>query len=277
MNISTQKKLHNGIIMPVPGFGVFRMDEDQTLHAVGWALEAGYRHIDTARYYKNERAVGRAVKASGLPREDLFVTTKLWNDDIRSGRQKAAFEESLRDLDMDYVDLYLIHWPVGDIMETWKAMEDIFASGKAKAVGVSNFQPHHIDALLEKSSLVPAVNQIEIHPYLSQQELVDYNAQHGIATQAWSPIGGQNNVGPEVKKDPVILRLAEKHGKTPVQIILRWHVQRGVVPLPKSVNRDRIDANRRIFDFSLTDADMREIATLNRNLRTGADPDHVNF
>lgn len=274
MDISSTITLHNGGAMPRLGFGVFRASVKDAETSVRWALEAGYRHIDTAKIYGNEAAVGRAVKGSGLMREHIFVTTKLWNADMRAGRQMAAFEESLNELGMDYVDLYLIHWPVENFVESWKILEEIHASGRAKAIGVSNFQPHHLDTLLQTAQIVPAVNQVESHPYLTQKPLMDYCAQKGIVCEAWGPLGGQ---GAQIMAEQTIGDIADKHGKTPAQVILRWDLQRGIVPLPKSVHRERIFSNAELYDFALDDEDMRAIEAMNRDQRLGADPDNFSF
>jgi 2,5-diketo-D-gluconate reductase A len=263
--------LNNGIDMPRIGFGVFRIPEDETMSAVLSAIEAGYRSIDTASLYGNETAVGRAIASSGLPRADLFVTTKLWNDDQGYDSSFAAFDSSLTRLGLDYIDLYLIHWPVpakGAYVDTWRALEDICASGRARAVGVSNFQPWHLQPILDGRSVVPAVNQVELHPNLQQQEVRAFDRAHGIVTEAWSPLarGG-------VLADPVITALSRRHGKTPAQIVLRWHIELGNVVVPKSITLSRIEENIDIFDFALTADEMATIGRLDRGARTGPDPD----
>ena len=274
MDITTKKTLNNGVQMPILGYGVFLADNEETERGVLWALEAGYRHIDTAAYYGNEKAVGKAVKSSGLKRNEVFVTTKLWNQDQRDKRQREAFEKSLDELGLEYVDLYLIHWPVSNFPETWNILEDILKSGKAKAIGVSNFQPRHLDKLAETATVTPAVNQVESHPLLTQKPLIEYCAKKGIACQAWSPLGGK---GARILDEKTIKDLADKHGRTPAQIVLRWDLQRGITPLPKSVHQERIISNARLFDFSLGDDDMAVIDAMNKNKRGGPDPDHVDF
>jgi len=265
--------LNNGLKMPWLGFGVFQTKEgDEVIRSVKWALEAGYRSIDTAMIYRNERGVGRAIKDSGVPREEIFLTTKLWNDDIRARRAMRAFDESLRRLDVDYVDLYLIHWPVEGRQEAWKAMENIYESGRAKAIGVSNFMVEHLEDFLPECKVVPAVNQVEFHPFLVQPHLLQYCQEHKIQLEAWSPIAkGQ------VMDSPNIQEIAKKYDKTPVQITLRWELQHGVVTIPKSVHKERIVANCQTFDFELSDEDMADLDALDKGHRTGPDPLNFNF
>lgn len=274
MKLESTRELNNGIRMPWLGFGVWKIDNAKTEQSVRWAVEAGYRHIDTAKIYGNEQGVGRGVRSCGIPREELFITTKLWNDDMRAGKQMQAFEKSLADLDMEYVDLYLIHWPVSNFTESWKVLERILDSGRARAIGVCNFQPRHLDTLLAEAKVVPAVNQVESHPHLTQKTVIAYCKEKGIACQAWSPLGGQ---GAPLLKDPVITELAEKHGKDPAQIILRWDLQRGVTPLVKSENQGRIISNTQLFDFSLSDGEIASIDSLDQHKRYGPDPDNFNF
>lgn len=274
MNLQSTRTLNNGIEMPWLGFGVWKIDDDNTAQSVQWAIEAGYRHIDTAAIYGNEQGVGKGVHNSGIPREQLFITTKLWNEDIRAGREMQAFEESLKKLAMDYVDLYLIHWPVENFQRSWKVMEDILASGRAKAIGVCNFQPHHLDTLLADARVIPAINQIESHPYLTQQPLLKYCADKGIACQAWSPLGGS---GAPLLEDEKIIELAQKHSKTPAQIVLRWDLQRQVTPLIKSANQQRIKSNTELYDFSLSEEEMAVLNGLNQNKRFGPDPENFDF
>jgi 2,5-diketo-D-gluconate reductase A len=267
--------LNNGVEIPQLGFGVFQIKPEDTVKATTSALEIGYRHIDTAQMYGNEREVGLAVRESGIPREDVFVTSKLNNNRLERDDILRAFDQTMSDLGFDYLDLFLIHWPlpgVGDYLETWKAMERMLEGGKVRAIGVSNFKQHHLDRLLDATSVVPAVNQIEIHPYLTQDDLRQYDREHGIATEAWSPIaqGG-------VLKDPVLVRIAERVGRSTAQVTLRWHLQRGDIVFPKSVKRERMQENFELFDFELTDADMRDITALNRDERTGPDPDTFNY
>lgn len=263
--------LNNGVKMPQIGFGVFRIPEGETMSAVLSAIEAGYRGIDTASLYGNETAVGRAVARGGLPREQLFITTKLWNDDQGYVSTFRAFDESLRRLGLDYVDLYLIHWPVpakSAYLDTWKAFEEIRASGRARAIGVSNFQPWHLQPILDRRGIVPAVNQVELHPAFQQQEVRAFDWAHGIVTEAWSPLAQG-----DILADPVITALSRRYGKTPAQIVLRWHIELGNVVTPKSVTLSRIRENIDIFDFSLADEDVAAIRALDRGARTGPDPD----
>lgn len=266
--------LNNGVPMPQLGFGVFQVPEEETARAVTTALEAGYRSVDTATAYGNERAVGRALAASGLPREELFVTTKLWNSDQGYDSTLAAFDTSLAKLGLDQLDLYLIHWPTParDLyVETWKAMEKLLVDGRVRAIGVSNFQPAHLTRLLDEGGVVPAVNQIELHPGLQQAELRDFHARHGIVTEAWSPLAQGASL-----KDPLITGIADRYGKSPAQVVLRWHVQLGNVVIPKSVTPARIKENIDVFDFALTEDDMAAIARLDEGHRTGPDPDTFN-
>lgn len=275
MDIKSTKKLNNGVEIPRLGLGVFRTaDGAETINAIKWAVEDGYIHIDTAKVYGNEKGVGDGVRACGVPRAKIFVTTKLWNQDQRDHRQRAGFDESLKTLGMDYVDLFLIHWPVDNFVESWKVMEEIYAEGKAKAIGVSNFKEHHLDTLLEKAKIVPAVNQIEMHPYMTQNNMIDYCVAKGIAVEAWSPLGGQGN---DVMADPVLKGIAAKLGKTPAQVIIRWHLQRDVIVIPKSIRKERIKENCSVYDFDLSKEDMEAITGLNKNRRNGSDPDNFNF
>lgn len=269
-------KLNNGVEIPSVGLGVFRLEDNkEAQRVVETALSVGYRHIDTAMIYQNEPAVGKAIKASGVPREEIFVTTKLWNDDQRSGKVKEAFEASLERLGFDYIDLYLIHWPVKDkIQQTWKIFEEIYKTGKARAVGVSNFKAHHLEALKNVSNLIPAVNQIELHPYLIQQADLDYCNKAGIKVEAWSPFAA-NKTG--LFEEKLLTGLAEKYSKSPAQIILRWDYQRGIIIIPKSANEGRMKENMNIFDFELTDAEIQQINSLNKDQRVGSDPDTFNF
>ncbi|MDR3033617.1 MAG: aldo/keto reductase [Kitasatospora sp.] len=266
--------LNNGVEMPQLGFGVFQVPDEETTAAVATALEAGYRSIDTAAVYGNERGVGKALAASGLPREELFVTTKLWNADQGHDATLRAFDASLDKLGLEYVDLYLIHWPTParDLYaESWKAIERLAAEGRIRAAGVSNFQPAHLTRLIEAGGLVPAVNQVELHPGLQQAELRAFHAAHGIATEAWSPLAQG-----AVLDDPAITAIAARTGKSPAQVVLRWHLQLGNLVIPKSVTPARIRQNLDVFDFALTADDMAAIAATDRDLRTGPDPDQFN-
>ncbi|MCX4800010.1 MULTISPECIES: aldo/keto reductase [unclassified Streptomyces] len=267
-------KLNNGVEIPQLGFGVFQVPDDQTTAAVSAALEAGYRSIDTAAIYGNETGVGRALTASGLPREDLFVTTKLWNAEQGYDSTLRAFDASLAKLGLDRIDLYLIHWPTParDLyLDSWRAIERLAADGRIGAAGVSNFQPAHLQRLLDNSELVPAVNQVELHPGLQQAELRAFHAEHGIATEAWSPLAQG-----AVLSDPAITTIAERTGKSPAQVVLRWHLQLGNIVIPKSVTPSRIRQNLDVFGFQLTDEDMAAIAATDRDLRTGPHPDQFN-
>jgi 2,5-diketo-D-gluconate reductase A len=265
--------LNNGVRMPQLGFGVFQVGDDEARAAVATALECGYRSIDTAALYGNEHGVGVAVSASGIPREELFVTTKLWNADQGAGRVLPAFERSIDKLGLDYVDLYLIHWPVPSrdrFVETWEAFQGLYAEGRMRAIGVSNFTPPQLTRLLEETAVVPAVNQVELHPGFQQPELRAFHRAHGIATEAWSPLGQGAAL-----THPVITRLAERHEKTPAQVVLRWHLDLGNVVIPKSVTPGRIRENFSVFDFALTPEDARQIAGLESGHRIGPDPDVV--
>ncbi|MFE6871392.1 aldo/keto reductase [Kitasatospora sp. NPDC057692] len=267
-------KLNNGVEIPQLGFGVFQVPDDRTTAAVASALEAGYRSIDTAAIYGNEAGVGRALAEGGVPREDLFITTKLWNADQGYDETLRAFDASLAKLGLETVDLYLIHWPTparDRYLDSWRAIERLAAEGRIRAAGVSNFQPAHLQRLLDNSELVPAVNQVELHPGLQQAELRAFHAQHGIATEAWSPLAQG-----AVLDDPAITAIAERTGKSPAQVVLRWHLQLGNIVIPKSVTPARIRQNLDVFDFELTGADMDAIAGTDRGLRTGPHPDQFN-
>jgi 2,5-diketo-D-gluconate reductase A len=263
--------LNNGVGIPQLGYGVFRVADDATEQAVLAALECGYRSIDTASLYGNEAGVGRAVAASGLPRGELFVTTKLWNDDQGYESTFPAFEASLGRLRLDYVDLYLIHWPkpaMDRYVETWRAFEKLYADERVRAIGVSNFQIAHLERLIAETQVVPAVNQVELHPQLRQEQLRRFHAEHGIATEAWGPLGQGNALA-----DPVIAAVAAGHGRSPAQVVLRWHLQLGNVVIPKSTTPSRIRENLDVFDFALSDAEMATIGSLDTGTRFGPDPD----
>jgi diketogulonate reductase-like aldo/keto reductase len=266
--------LNNGLEMPWLGFGVFKMSDGQEVEqAIHHALEAGYRNIDTATVYRNEHGVGKAIRESGVPREDIFLTTKVWNSDQRAQRTLAAFEESLERLGTKYVDLYLVHWPVkGCYQETWKVMEEIYQSGRAKSIGVSNFMIHHLEDLLSNSQIVPAVNQVEFHPLLLQPELLKFCQEHKIQVEAWSPL-----MQGQIITETTIQRLAEKYHKTTAQIALRWNLQHEVVTIPKSTRPNRIVGNAQIFDFELSLEDMNLLDALDAGKRVGPDPNNFNF
>jgi diketogulonate reductase-like aldo/keto reductase len=271
-----QFKLNNGIMIPAIGLGVFRLeDARQAQETIETALALGYRHIDTAMIYGNERAVGLAIKNSGIAREDIFVTTKLWNDDQRSGKVDEAIDGSLKRLGLDYVDLYLVHWPVKSTYAAiWEKMEKVYHDGKSRSIGVSNYHQHHLDDLLKIAEITPAVNQIECYPYLTQEPLIQYCRQKGIYPEAWGPLGaGKSDIFP----NPVIAGIAAKHGKTPAQVVIRWHLERGVIAIPKSANRDRQQENLSAGDFRLSAEEVEQISALNKNQRLGADPDNFNF
>lgn len=273
-NIQDCTVLNNGVKMPWFGLGVFQVHEGTAVeNSVKWALETGYRSIDTAAIYGNERGVGNAIRESGIPREEIFLTTKAWNEDQRKKRVPEAFEESLNRLKTEYVDLYLIHWPVkGCYQKTWKVMEEIYQSGRAKAIGVSNFLIHHLQDILEDCEIVPAVNQIECHPYLRQPKLLAFCKEHHIQVEAWAPL-----MQGRIISVSDVQTLAEKYQKTPVQIVLRWDIQHQIVTIPKSVHKERIEANAQIFDFELSDEDMALLDALDAGQRVGPDPDNFNF
>jgi diketogulonate reductase-like aldo/keto reductase len=266
--------LNNGVKMPWLGFGVFQVDDGSEVEgAVKAALNTGYRSIDTAAAYKNERGVGKAIRDSGIPREEIFLTTKVWNSDQRKRRPLDAFEESLDRLGVEYVDLYLVHWPVeGFYQDTWGAMEEIYGSGRAKSVGVSNFMIPHLEKILADCQVVPAVNQVEFHPYLFQEDLLAYCRDHEIQLEAWSPL-----MKGRIIDDPTLLSIAEKHHKTPAQVSLRWVLQHQVVAIPKSVHPNRIAENAGVFDFSLSEEDMSTLDGLGADGRVGPDPFNFDF
>jgi 2,5-diketo-D-gluconate reductase A len=264
--------LNTGAAMPQLGFGVFQVHPRDTEAVVATALEAGYRSIDTAAMYRNEDGVGRAVAASGIARDELFVTTKLDNPTHRSGDVERAFEQSLQRLGLDCVDLYLIHWPLpaaDRYVQVWSTLAKFAEDGRARAIGVSNFQIAHLQRLLDETEIVPAVNQVELHPYLTQEPLRRFHAEHGIVTEAWSPLGQ----GGELLAEPTITGIAEKYGITPAQVVLRWHLQLGTVAIPKSVTPARIRSNLDVLGFELADDDVDAISALNANRRLGPDPD----
>jgi diketogulonate reductase-like aldo/keto reductase len=274
LNLQSRVKLHNGVEMPWFGLGVYKAQEGgEVEQAVRTALACGYRSIDTAAFYQNEEGVGRAIKDSGVPRDEVFVTTKVWNTDQGYESTLRAFEESRRKLGLDVIDLYLIHWPVpGKFRDTWRALEKLYKDGYVRAIGVSNFHIHHLENLFEVCEIRPMVNQVEYHPYLTQKPLKAFCEQHQIRLEAWSPL-----MRGRVLDDPVITEIARAHGKTPAQVVLRWDLQNGVITIPKSVHEDRIRSNADIFDFELSAEEMARIDALNRNERCGPDPDNFNF
>lgn len=274
MNLESKATLHNGVKMPWVGLGVYKMKNDQeVVNAVKSALEIGYRSIDTAQFYDNEEGVGQAIKESGIPREEIFVTTKIWNTHQGYDLTLKTFEKSLEKLGMDYVDLYLVHWPVpGKYKETWKALEHLYEQKKVRAIGVSNFLIHHLEDLFQEAEIKPMVNQVEFHPQLFQKDLLNFCNEHQILLEAWSPLArGKYFV------DPVLQELSQKYGKTPAQIMLRWDVQHGVVTIPKSTHAQRQKENADIFDFELTEEEMKALDGLNQDKRVGPHPDEFNY
>lgn len=274
MNLQTTVTLSNDVPIPLLGLGVFKMAEgEEVADSVSWALEAGYRSIDTAKVYANEAGVGKAIRASSVPRDEIFVTTKVWNSDQGYDATLKAFDTSLNQLGLDYVDLYLVHWPVkGRYEETWKAVEQLYREGRVKAIGVSNFLVHHLKDVLNSGTIVPMVNQVEFHPRLQQPELQVFCAQQGIQLEAWSPI-----MKGRVMDIPELVDIGQNHGKDPVQITLRWLLQKSIVAIPKSSRRERIVSNANIFDFTLSEREMARIAALDQGIRIGPDPDNFDF
>lgn len=266
--------LNNGVSMPAIGYGVFQVPDTETEQAVTNALAAGYRSIDTAAIYGNEAGVGRALAAAGLPREDLFITSKVWIEDLGFEQTLAAYDASLAKLGLDYLDLYLIHWPApekGLYLDSWRALEQLLASGRVRAIGVSNFVPEQLQQILDLGGIVPAVNQVELHPALQQREIQEFNAAHGILTEAWSPLAQGAVLGEQAVTD-----IAAGHGRTPAQVILRWHLQQGRIIIPKSVTPARIAENLDIRGFVLTDSQMAALDALERDGRTGPHPAEFN-
>ena len=274
ISIDTTVALHGNVGIPLLGFGTFKVKEGQDVEqAVATALDLGYRHIDTAMIYRNEEGVGRAVAASGIDRSDIFVTTKVWNSDQRYEPTLAGIDASLERLGMDYVDLYLVHWPKPDhTVETWRAMEEIQAIGKARAIGVSNFLTHHLDLLLENANVVPSINQIQFHPHLQSPDLIEYCDERGIVIEAWGPL--KQGL---IMDDPELSAIAASHGVTVPQVVLRWMLQRDIVAIPKSVTPSRIAENADLYGFELSAGEMDTINDMDRDDRVGPHPDHIDF
>jgi 2,5-diketo-D-gluconate reductase A len=272
-------QLNDGVHIPQLGFGVFQIQPDETADAVRTALEIGYRHIDTAEMYQNERGVRQGIRDAGLDRADVYITSKLNNGFHLPDDARRAFDGTLKALDCDYVDLFLIHWPLptlydGDFVSTWRTLEEFKNDGRARSIGVSNFQIEHLQRLARETETTPAVNQIEAHPYFTNDAVRTYDAEHGIATEAWSPIAQGKVLG-----DPVVQGIADETGRTAAQVVLRWHIQRGDIVFPKSVTSERIRENFALFDFALTDADMDALTALNKGEagRTGPNPDQFDY
>ena len=273
-DINGTVSLNNGVEMPYLGLGVWQAQNDEeVINAVKWAVQEGYRHIDTAAIYRNEEGVGIGIAGCGIPREDLFIVSKLWNGDQGYDSTLRAFDQSLKKLDVDYLDMYLIHWPVaGKYVDSWKAMERLYEEGQIKAIGVSNFMIHHLQDLLSNTEIIPAVNQMEFHPRLIQPELMDYCRQNGIQFEAWSPL-----MKGEIFHIETFKQLAAKYQRSISQIVLRWDLQKGVITIPKSTNRERIRENAQLFGFEISEEDMQLIDELNDHYRVGPDPDNFDF
>ncbi len=273
-SIQDTAQLHNGVRMPYLGFGVYKIEDGkEVIKSVKATLEAGYRSIDTAAIYRNEEGVGKAIRETGIPRDELFITTKVWNKGQGYDRTMTSFERSLDKLGLDYVDLYLIHWPVeGLYKETWKAMEKLYKEGRTKAIGVCNFNVHHLEDLMKDSEIKPMVNQIEFHPRLLQEEVRMFCEANDIQVEAWSPL-----MHGKLLDHPDLIKIGRRYGKSPAQVILRWDLQHGIITIPKSVREERIYANVDLYDFQLTEEEMIKIDALNRNERFGPDPDNFDF
>jgi len=265
--------LSDGNRIPQLGLGVYKVEDATAARIVEGAIDAGYRHVDTAKLYYNEAGVGAGVRASGIPRDEVFVTTKVWNDDHGYDQTLRAFDASLALLGMDYVDLYLIHWPAPKqdrYVDTWRALEAIKRDGRARSIGVSNFNQPHLEKLLASADETPVINQVEIQPWLQQRDLRDFDAAHGIVTEAWSPLARGRVLG-----EPTLEAIGEKHGKSSAQVVLRWHIQQGLVVIPKSNSIERVRENSEVFDFELDDSDLAAVAALESGQRTGSNPDDV--
>ena len=280
--------LNNGVAMPILGFGVYQTPPEETTAAVETAIADGYRLVDTAAFYDNEREVGCAIRASGVGRSELFITTKLWMSDYGHEKALRGFDNCLRRLGVDYVDLFLLHMPFprdfDATVAAYKALEEMLAEDRARAIGVSNFSERHLENLLQRTEIVPAVNQVELHPFFTQRPLRDFHAKHGIATEAWSPLGGilryrpaDSNAVLNALEHPTVTSIADRHGKTSAQVVLRWHIEQGVVAIPKSVNPLRIAENLDVFDFELTPPEIAAIDGLDTGLRGGPDPDAIDL
>ncbi|MFC0300603.1 aldo/keto reductase [Virgibacillus soli] len=266
--------LHNGIKMPQLGLGVYKIPNEEVVKTVHHALNVGYRSIDTAQYYENEQGIGKAIKDENIPREELFITTKVWNSHHGYAKTTQAFEESIEKLGLEYIDLYLVHWPTpmyDRYIETYRALEKLYQDGRVKAIGVSNFHIEHLERILHECEITPVVNQVECHPYLQQKKLKDFCEKHQIYVESWSPLARGR-----ILVDPIIQSIAKAHGKTPAQIILRWHIQENAIAIPKSITPRRMEENIQVFDFELSSEDMQRIAKLDRNERTGRDPNEMN-
>ncbi len=273
-NLQGTWELNNGYKMPYVGLGVWKAEDgDEVINAVKWAIDAGYRHIDTAKAYDNEEGVGKGIKTSGVARQDLFITSKLWNNDQGYDSTLKAFEKTLQRLDTDYLDLYLIHWPVeGKYKDTWRAMEKLYKDGKIKAIGVSNFLEHQLKDLMKDSEIKPMIDQLEFHPWLLQEDLQEFCKANDIQYEAWSPL-----MQGKAFKNETLKKIGEKYGKTPAQVVIRWDLQNGVITIPKSTSKEHIESNADVFDFQLSEEDMKTINALDKGERIGPDPDNFDF
>ena len=269
--------LNNGVSIPQLGLGTYRIgsSEESVYNAVRSAIDQGYRHIDTAAFYQNEAPIGKAIRDSGISRDNLFVTTKLWGDDIVNERIEQAFDKSMRLLDIDYLDLYLVHWPVKNkVAYAWQKLEQIYAAEKTRAIGVSNHLQHHLEEILSSGEVKPVVNQIEYHPYLTSEQLVSWCKSHDIICQSWSPLGSSKI---PLLEEETLIEIGNKYQKSSAQIVLRWNIEQGIITIPKSSNAKRQAENYNIFDFQLTPDEVKEISALNKDYRTGIHPDEIGF